>query len=139
MRGDLLALGVAVASAYATPILTGAVADMGQLTGPQNLRSGHTQGPNVDVYLEQSLLTLSSDLNVNRIGPDFGTFSNSGSGNGVIASGTTIIDYLLHYDHGGTSGNNDAFGSITFDSPIIGLIIFSGALKIPIQFLGLAE
>ena len=125
----LFAFCIATASTHATPIVTGEAVNSGQLMSGQNLKSGNTQGNNVKVYLENASLTLSANLTVNRIGPNFGTFATAGSGSGVISAGTTIIDYLLHYDHAGTGGGNNAIGTVTFDSPILGLIVFSGALN----------
>jgi hypothetical protein len=126
----VLALGLMVVSANAGIIgTTGQVVDKGQLTSGTNLNSGQTQGPNVKVYLETGDGTLASSLSVNRIGPNFGTFTNSGSGSGSLPAGTMFTDYLLHYDNFGTGGSNNAIGSITFDTPIIGLIVFTNALN----------
>lgn len=127
----VLALGLMVASAHANMIVatTGSVVDKGQLTSGTNLNSGQTQGPNVKVYLESGPGTLASSVGVNRIGPNFGTFANNGSGGGTLPAGTMFTDYLLHYDNFGTGGSNNASGSVTFDTQIIGLIVFTNALN----------
>lgn len=114
------------ASAWAGPLVTGDVALKGQLTAPHNFNPTFDDGPNVKVYLENFGLTLSANLTVDRLGPNFGNFS-SGSG-GIIPSGTQVIDYLLHYDFNG-GANNDATGTIAFDTPIIGLIVFTSTLN----------
>jgi hypothetical protein len=117
---------VIVASANADPIVTGNVAYRGVLAGSGlNMNPGQNDGPNVKVYLENSGLTLTSNLAVDRIGPSFGDFTSGTPG--TIASGTPVIDYLLHYD--AQTANNDVSGTVMFDTPILGLIVFTQNLN----------
>lgn len=123
-----LVFSATLASA-ADPVVTGTVHYFGQLTAPHSFLAGADDGPNVKVYLEDANVTLSAPLSVDRIGPNFGDFENSGSGSGTIPAGTQVTDYLLHYDFNGTGGNNNAVGTITFNTPILGLIVFDSALN----------
>jgi hypothetical protein len=50
----------------------------------------------------------------------------------IIPAGTTVNSYFLHFDVVGDRGVNnslEAFGSITFDQPILGLIVFPTSLN----------
>src|ERR1700732_3365926 len=93
-----LALVATAAMAITPPVVTGQVVYQGQLMSGTNLNSGDDQNANVQVYLEDPQVTLSAALPVDRIGPNFGTFEDSGSGSGSIPKGTQVTDYLLHYD-----------------------------------------
>jgi hypothetical protein len=141
VRALLASLALALSATFAgaaDPVATGNVSYKGQLTAPHSFMSGADDGPNVKVYLEDANVTLSAPLFVDRIGPNFGDFNNAGSGSGSIAAGTQVTDYLLHYDFNGTGGNNDAVGTITFSTPILGLMVFDSALNNSDAVLGVA-
>ena len=108
------------------PVVTGNSSYKGLITSGLNMNPGQNDGPNVKIYLEDPGVTLLSNLTVDRIGPNFGDFTSGTSG--TIASGTQVIDYLLHYDANGIGANNDVSGTITFSTPILGLIVFTQAL-----------
>jgi len=121
-----LALGMMIAPVNADPTPTGNVVYDGQLLSGTNFNPGMNENTSVQVYLENTDLTLSSALFVDRIGPDFGSVLSGTSGK--IAAGTQVTDYIFHYDYPGKGGGNQTSGTITFDEPILGLIIFTKSL-----------
>ena len=66
---------------------------------------------------EQECVTLSSAVTVNRV--TNGSFNGGSNEMATIPAGTTLSSFLLNADR---SSNGDLVGSISFSSPIIGLI-----------------
>jgi len=118
----LAALGMQVGECYGDITgVTGAVVNNGQLTSGQNLNLGQTQSSTEIRAYHESVVTLGSALAVDRIGTAFTTSGN-------IAGGTTVETYLLHADPPGSTPTLFS-GSITFDTPILGLIFSDSRLN----------
>ena len=122
----VLAFGMVTASVNADPTSTGSVIYNGQLVSGTDFTPGSNENTNVQVYLENANLTLSSGLFVDRIGPNFGSVTTGTTG--TLAAGTQVTDYIFHYDFPGMGNGNQTSGTITFDAPILGLEIFTNAL-----------
>jgi len=122
----VLTFGMMPAAVNADPTPTGSVIYNGQLLAGTNFTPGANENPDVQVYLENAGLTLSSALFVDRIGPNFGNVFSGTSG--TLAAGTQVTDYLFHYDFPGMGNGNQTSGTITFNAPILGLEIFTTAL-----------
>ncbi len=103
--------------------------------------SGDQTQSNTDIRLiQEQTLTLASDLTVDRANPYglSGTFGPEASvGNQIIAAGTEVTSYLLHFDPvtAGTTAN----GIYTFDQEIVGLIFHTVKLNATDGLLGLSS
>lgn len=88
------------------------------------------------VFLEQSNLTLASNLDVNITVP--GTYTGNIAPSATIAAGTVIESYFFHMDLVGTSGGNTTYvGFATFDTDNLGLITSEPKLNATDPLLGL--
>ncbi len=96
------------------------------IDAPASLMPGDVESDDaITVFQETSARQLAAPLPVDIVAAP-GTYDlNNRLNLGEIAGGETIDSYMLHYDLVGSSGSkirNLAF-SITFDQPILGLII----------------
>lgn len=88
------------------------------------------QGPDVFAFSETTNVILGADLAVDINAP--GLYSSAASlTGGTIAAGTAVDSYLLHFDPN-VSGPlfipQGAFGTITFDREILGVIVLDATL-----------
>ena len=110
--------------------VTPSMVNNGQLSSGMNLDLNQmVSGTQIRAYHE-SQVTLASGLAVDRIGSGF-TLA------GTIASGTAVDSYLLHMDGTG-SGAFSLGGTITFSTPILGLIFSDGLLNSSDSVVGVA-
>lgn len=127
----LFAVGI-TSSVFAVPAVTGAVSWEGQLSSGDSLDL-HAQESNDDRFLYfESTTTLSSGLALDVVAPGL----PSGL---VLPAGVKVQSYLLHFDPvGAIPGTTISGGSITFDGPIIGLLINDASLNATDSVLGVA-
>lgn len=99
-----------------------------EIAAPPSVVGGAMESDTVtSVFMEQPLITLESDLDVDVMGPG-PVRGRLELRPGVIAAGTTFTSYLLHQDRIGDTGSINLRGSVTFDGPILGLILSSDGL-----------
>ncbi len=85
------------------------------------------------LFLERSAVTLAVDLDVDITTPD--TYTTAALSSGTIDAGTMVRSYFLHLDSVGddlTTG----IGAVTFDHPILGVIVESTFLDLSDATLG---
>jgi hypothetical protein len=89
-------------------------------------------------FTEQRDLVLPSDVAVNITTP--GTYNSNGSLTpGTIAAGTKVDSYYLHTDPvGQPSTGINYVGSVTFDTPILGVIVLDAQFNASNGLLGAA-
>ena len=126
----LLAASPAAAAVIGT---SGGVTEIGAPASTlQNARESNTQ---IVLFAEQASVTLGTALSVDVTAP--GTY-NGGSppaaGSGSIAAGTRVDSYFVHFDR--VNGNAVVGGSVTFDSDILGVIVYSAGLDASNGLLG---
>jgi hypothetical protein len=132
VRLGLFCVGALVASClWARPATAGIVSTTGQVdllsSPPASVKPGQLQS-NTDIFAftEQTDIKLSSAVNVDITSP--GTYTTDASLTpGTISAGTSVASYFLHSD----PQNNDSIydGSVTFSTPILGVIVLSGTLS----------
>jgi len=117
-----------VTSAQAPAVSVTDVADAGG--APDNLNLDQVENELPQLFEEQQGVELSEDLAVDIDSP--GSYSYAGPAtSGTIPAGTIVTSYLVHYDPLVTYPAQavEVTGcSITFDTPILGLIFRSGRL-----------
>jgi len=113
---------VAATPSKASLMLTGQVV---QIAAPASdiQNSGDPQSSdNAFVWNEQMSTTLATNILVNMTKPGTSDSGNSYEPSvGTIASGTVVDTYLIHTDPVGSNSTNYVF-TVTFDSPILGII-----------------
>jgi hypothetical protein len=123
--------GLMAVCLWGGPAVAGIIGTTGQVdvlsSPPASVEPGHLQS-NSDVFAftEQTDLKLSTAVNVDITSP--GTYSTDNSLTpGTIAAGTSVESYFLHAD----PQNNDSMfdGSLTFSTPILGVIVLSSTLS----------
>jgi hypothetical protein len=128
----LFSIGAFVASClWAGPATAGIVSVTGQIdllsSPPASVKSGQLQS-NADIFAfnEHTSVTLSSALSVDITTP--GTYTTDASLTpGTIKVGTAVESDFLHAD---PVNNNSMFdGSVTFSTPILGVIVLSATLS----------
>jgi hypothetical protein len=91
---------------------------------------------------EQQDLMLSQPVSVDIRMPGVSPSQTSeNTSPAVIAAGTAVDSFMLHFDPQGSKtavNATEAIGSITFDEPILGVIAFSDGLNATNSVLGLA-
>jgi hypothetical protein len=113
------------------PAAAGIVGTTGQVdvlsSPPASLKPGHLQSnSHVFAFTEQTDLTLSTAVKVDITTP--GTYETDNSLTpGTINAGTAVESYFLHAD----PRNNDTMfdGSVTFSTPILGVMVLSATLS----------
>ena len=127
-----IVLGLMAASARAAIIGTTGYANSTQPI-PINLElNSYQSNSDIFVFSEQQNLVLSGNLDVDvteaglyEPGPDMDERADLSPG--VVLAGTTVNSYIVHFDE--VSGGPYTFeGSVTFDNPILGLIILTDYL-----------
>jgi hypothetical protein len=99
-----------------------------EIAAPPSVVGGALESDTVtSVFMEQPFITLETDVPVVVLGPGR-VMGRVERRPGVIASGTTFTSYMLHQDRIGEEGSVNLKGSITFDGPILGLILTSAGL-----------
>ena len=91
-------------------VYKGPLADLGT-----TLVMGDTERANGLLFLEQENVELTSPLTTT---------------DGILPAGTLVTSYILHFDPPGnddTSPRHEAWGRITFDTPVLGLIYATSA------------
>jgi len=91
------------------------IVDRGLLVDrPGTLTRGDTERPNALLYLEQENVRLTSPLTTVE---------------GIIPAGTCVTSYIVHFDPLGDDEvpRHEAWGEITFDTPVLGLIYTTSA------------
>ncbi len=103
-------------------------------TPPASLLNGHLQSnTTIFAFTERTDLTLSSALPVDV--STQGTYQKLSSLTpGTIAAGTMVDSYFLHSDP--PNGNSTYNASLTFSSPILGIIVLSSSLSSTDSILG---
>ncbi len=95
----------------------------------------HELESNAELYVfEEGTLTLGSDLDVDITAP--GTYTADPNFDVNIDAGTTLTSYFYHFDTSGSSLSVGRSGSITFDAPILGLIVLGESLDDTDDLLG---
>ena len=127
----LAALTMLVCLAITTgPTFAGIASTGGAVTEvspPPSVKTGATQSDTqIIVFAERQNTELSSDLAVDIV--DAGTYTGPDATliSGKISAGTFVNSYLLHFDP--VTGNTSLSGSVTFEEPILGLIVLKPAL-----------
>jgi hypothetical protein len=132
LRPALIWIGAAVASClWAGPATAGIIGTTGQVdllsSPPASVKRGQLQS-NTDVFAftEQTDLTLSTAVKVDITSA--GTYKTDASLTpGTISAGTEVESYFLHAD---PQNNDSKFdGSVTFSTPILGVIVLSATLS----------
>jgi hypothetical protein len=116
----LMAFIVASAKADVT-VWDGAVSYEGTMLSGLNLSTGQTESDNyIFVWDEQQNVTLTQDLAVDITEP--GEYNRDKSPTpSTVSAGTTVSSYILHFDE--DTGGRTLSGSITFDTPVLGIIM----------------
>jgi hypothetical protein len=132
VRQQMFCIGAVVATCFwAGPASAGIIHTTGQVdllsSPPASVKAGKLQS-NTDAFAftEQTGLTLKTAVNVDITSP--GTYKSVASLTpGTIAAGTPVESYFLHSD---PPNNNSMYdGSVTFSTPILGLIVLSATLS----------
>jgi hypothetical protein len=116
---------------WAGPATADLISTTGQIdvlsSPPASVQRGQLQSnTNIFAFNEQARLTLSTAVSVDITSP--GTYTTVASLTpGTISAGTQVSSYFLHSD---PVNNNAMFdGSVTFSTPILGVIVLSGTLS----------
>ena len=120
-------------NAYAALVASG---DIELIAPPTSVAAGATESDTLmRLFLEQESFALPSSLDAEVTAP--ATVSGgAGITPGAVAAGTVVSSYFLHFD---TSLPNVAItlaASITFDAPILGLMLFGSSLDASDLILG---
>jgi hypothetical protein len=121
-----LLMGFALVALLAPPsqagyVLSGAIV---QISAPASDVQGSdpTSNDHAFIWSEQSALVLPMSISVDMTKIGTSDASNNYSPSpGTIASGIRVDTYLIHSDPVG-SGSQNYVGSVTFDTPILGII-----------------
>jgi hypothetical protein len=126
-----LGLGLAVAGWFlagtATADIIGTTGAIDIISPPPSVKSGQlTSNDDIFTFQEQSGLTLPTSVAVDITSA--GTYeSNASLTPGTIAAGTLVQSYFLHTDT--ASGSQMYDGSVTFSTPILGVMVLSDTLS----------
>ncbi len=120
--------------ALATPVRAGIVAAGGAvqiISPPATVVTGKLESDSViPVFVEREAVALPQDITANITQPGTYDRSNSALSPAIIAGGTLVNTYLIHFDKvGGDDTKVGAEGSITFSEEILGLLAVSDVLK----------
>ena len=129
-------MGLMVPLVWASaPGTTGAVSYQGTMPMDLDLTTGVTESDDhIFVWDEQQNVTLTEDLAVDIT--QTGSYSHQTAPTpGTIPSGTVVSSYIVHFDEEGGQAL-DLSGSITFDRPILGLIMLTDSLTDTDSLLG---
>lgn len=132
VRQGLFSVGALVVSClWAGPAMAGIISTTGQIdllsSPPASVKIGKLQS-NTDIFTftEQTGVSLSKVLDVDITTP--GTYMTVASLTpGTLSVGTPIESYFLHTDPPNNSSKYD--GSVTFSTPILGVIVISRTLS----------
>lgn len=123
----ICAVAMMVTSSQAAIVSRTNVLDSGP--APVSLDLDVVQNVSPQLFGEQQCVELGDGLAVDIASPGSYTYAGPCSNPGTIPSGTIVNSYLVHFDPPGTSPSPtpEVLGcSITFDTPILGLIFQSG-------------
>jgi len=134
-------IGVTALASFATGAVTGTTGAVRVIATPSNLRLGFTENNvRIRAFSEQLDRTLTSDLPVDISVPS--SVPDAPSINlspGVIPAGTRVESWLLHFDPIGIPGSPLTLqGSISFDTPVLGIEVLSASLDGTDMILGAA-
>jgi hypothetical protein len=104
---------------------TGAMTEIGAPVS--TLEGALASNTQIFLFAEGTGITLGAALTIDVNAP--GSYSNANlpaPGASQIAAGTQVDSYFVHYDV--ASGNQTNVGSVTFDSNILGVLIYAAAL-----------
>jgi hypothetical protein len=140
MRFKLVGVAVMVAgwlfAGSATAGITGTTGQIDLLsTPPASLVPPHdpTSDTSIFTFNERTGLVLPSSVSVDITSA--GTYqSNASLTSGTVAAGTDVDSYFLHTDP--ASGSSMYDGSVTFSTPILGVIVLSHTLDLSDSVLG---
>jgi hypothetical protein len=123
--------GLALTASGSTLVsTTGQVTVLG--TPPADVASGGLQSNTTAYVFQESMLTLTSDLDVDVSTPGVYTTVSSLTP-GTIDAGTSIVSYMLESQPSSVPPLPDDYrtyqGSLTFDEPILGLIVETTSLN----------
>lgn len=98
---------------------------------PVTLRAGTYEHDSIMIFEERADFTLPQDLTVTRhVSHQQQDAVASVEETMVLSAGTRVRSYLVHFDRVGANADDvKAQGSITFDHPILGLVIRYPSLK----------
>ena len=130
----LAALALLLGGTLGGPAQAGIIGTAGQVQvlptppPPSNLSKGQfTNNTNASLFTEQTSFVLPSPVAVDITSPGPYDSSHTTLTPGTIPAGTRVNDYLFHADS--TSSRPDTYtGSITFDTPVLGLIVLEDSL-----------
>ena len=131
----ILAAGLAASSVLgsAGPAPAAIAAQTGNITvlqpPPPDVRLEQLTSDEVGfAFAERTCATLSAPLPVDIIDP-VGTYGAGQTNPGLVPAGTPVDSYLVHLDNVGDTGNAFLSGSLTFDQPVLGIILLPGTLN----------
>jgi hypothetical protein len=123
--------GIVVAAWFsagtATADIIGTTGAIDIISSPPSVKPGQlTSNTNIFTFQEQSRLSLPTSVAVDITSA--GTYaSNASLTPGTIAAGTLVQSYFLHTDT--ASGSQMFDGSVTFSTPILGVMVLSATLS----------
>jgi hypothetical protein len=127
-RLALCVLLVGIGQTIASASIIGTTGDVLVTAPPASVLKGQdVNAVDASAFDEQSSVTLGSALVVDIISPGFYT-SSVGMPFGSIAGGTTVSSYYIHMDPG-VGAQAVYSGSITFSTPILGIIALDAQFR----------
>lgn len=132
----LISALLAPVTGYANASIIGTSGDVSLIPQPASVQLGAlASDTEIFGFDEVQHYTLSTDVYVNGVSP--GLYTGTGMpGTEYIGAGTTVNSYLFHADS--LSAAASFFGSVTFDSDILGIIFERNELNQSDSVLGLA-
>ena len=129
MKKMIMFLMLAVLVAAATAAIQSVGGSMVQVAPLANVCAGVDQDNSIRVFGEQQRVKLLSDLSVNILSPGTYTGPSPSLTSGVIPSDTWVNSYLIHFLPEENSEALNFTGSVTFDEPVLGLIVLNTQLN----------
>lgn len=96
------------------------------VSAPAYIAANSVEDPTAILFPERQNVTLTNPVEVNVTQPGAYDDMEDLGAKGLIDAGTMVSSYLLHFDPVGRPlDTKEVIGSVTFDEPILGLIIFT--------------
>lgn len=122
------ALVLLLAGSPARAAVIGTTGGMTEIAAPAStLQDALQSNTQLFLFAEQASVTLGSALSVDVTAP--GTYNGVSpptAGSGSIAGGTVVDSYFIHLDR--VTGNTVIAGSATFDTDILGVLVYTGGI-----------
>jgi len=123
----LVSLTMLVCLAIATsPTFAGIASTDGaiiEVSPPTSVKAGETQSDTQIIVFAEQYKVLPLDLKVDILDPGTYTGPDATLSEGIITAGTLVCSHMLHFDP--VTGNTSLSGSVTFEEPILGLIVLN--------------